>query len=175
MENKKLEGNNAFQENRIDDAIRIYTEALELDPLNAHYRAVIFTNRAAALMKKSDHRSASDDCSRAIELDGSSSKAHMRRGRCRMELQEWEEAAQDFDSVVRLEEGVGNQPGVASTSFAAEAKQLSAQCKARHRKEGKKDHYQILGVARDATDDQIKKAYRKLALLYHPGLYSLCA
>ncbi|KAH8306597.1 hypothetical protein KR018_009005 [Drosophila ironensis] len=31
-----------------------------------------------------------------------------------------------------------------------------------------KDFYKILGIARSATDDEIKKAYRKLALLYHP-------
>jgi DnaJ-class molecular chaperone len=31
-----------------------------------------------------------------------------------------------------------------------------------------KDFYQILGVGKDATDQQIKKAYRKLALEHHP-------
>ncbi len=31
-----------------------------------------------------------------------------------------------------------------------------------------KDYYHILGVPRDATDEQIKKAYRKLAMQYHP-------
>ncbi|KAF9207276.1 hypothetical protein BGZ49_000828 [Haplosporangium sp. Z 27] len=31
-----------------------------------------------------------------------------------------------------------------------------------------KDYYNILGVSKDADDDQIKKAYRKLALKYHP-------
>lgn len=30
------------------------------------------------------------------------------------------------------------------------------------------DHYEILGVARDATTVEIRKAYRKLALSYHP-------
>jgi DnaJ-class molecular chaperone len=30
------------------------------------------------------------------------------------------------------------------------------------------DHYKTLGVARDATPDEIKKAYRKLAAVHHP-------
>ena len=36
--------------------------------------------------------------------------------------------------------------------------------------EEKRDYYKVLGVSKTATDDELKKAYRKLAKQYHPDL-----
>ena len=34
----------------------------------------------------------------------------------------------------------------------------------------KRDYYEVMGISKDASDDEIKKAYRKLAKKYHPDL-----
>lgn len=50
-----------------------------------------------------------------------------------------------------------------------ETKRLLAEAKLALKKSKRKDYYKILGIDKDASTDDIKKAYRKRALVHHPG------
>lgn len=97
------------------------------------------------------------DCDQAIALDATYLKAFVRRGRSYMDLEKYEEAVRDFETINKMERGN------------AEYRQLLATAKLELKKSKRKDYYKILGVGRNANDDEIKKAYRKRALVHHPG------
>lgn len=54
-----------------------------------------------------------------------------------------------------------------------ENKRAVQDAKLEFKKSKRKDYYKILGVAKDVSDDQLKKAYRKRAMLHHPGQYHI--
>jgi len=50
-----------------------------------------------------------------------------------------------------------------------EIKRLLQEAKLALKKSKRKDYYKILGVDKNASTDEIKKAYKKRALVHHPG------
>ena len=97
------------------------------------------------------------DCTSALELDEKYFKAILRRAKSYMDLEMYDEAVRDYESANKMDRGN------------AEVRQLLQQAKLELKKSKRKDYYKILGVSKDANDDEIKKAYRKRALVHHPG------
>uniref|UniRef100_A0A171AF55 Dnaj homolog subfamily c member 7 n=1 Tax=Triatoma infestans TaxID=30076 RepID=A0A171AF55_TRIIF len=103
LKQKKEEGNEAFKANKNTEAYNLYSEALSIDPNNTSTNAKLYFNRATVSSKLGRLNEAISDCSSALKLDPNYLKALLRRAKCYMELQQYEEAIKDYEKAVSME------------------------------------------------------------------------
>ncbi|KAL8998495.1 MAG: hypothetical protein Q9169_002438 [Polycauliona sp. 2 TL-2023] len=156
LERMKEEGNTAFKAGKYKQAVELYGQALAVDPNNKGINSKLHQNRAMASIKLKDYKSAISDCDRAIALDSTYIKARKTRARALGESGDWDEAVREYKAVA---ESNPSEPGIQKEVHNAELEL---------KKSKRKDYYKLLGVEKDATDNEIKKAYRKLAIVHHP-------
>ncbi|KAF2226842.1 hypothetical protein BDZ85DRAFT_247214 [Elsinoe ampelina] len=156
LEKGKEEGNTHFKLGRYQKAVETYTDALSIDPLNKGTNSKILQNRALCYTKLKQWTKAIEDCDAAIKLDPTYTKAKKTRAKALGENGDWEEAVRVLKDIA---EQNPSEPGIAK-----EVRQAELELK----KSKRKDYYKILGVEKDAGDSEIKKAYRKLAIIHHP-------
>ncbi|KAL9096265.1 MAG: hypothetical protein Q9163_006457, partial [Psora crenata] len=156
LDRMKEQGNAAYRSGRNKQAVDVYTQALEVDPGNKGTNSKILQNRALASIKLKDYKSAIDDCVRALSLDPSYVKARKTKARALGESGDWGAAVREYKAI---QESHPEEPGLAKDIRAAELELKKAK---------RKDLYKILGVEKDVDESEIKKAYRKLAIVHHP-------
>ncbi len=103
-----------------------------------------------------EYKSAIADCIRALELDPTYTKARKTKAKALGESGNWDEAVREYKAIA---ESNPSEPGIQKEVRNAELEL---------KKSKRKDYYKILGVEKDANDNDIKKAYRKLAIIHHP-------
>jgi DnaJ homolog subfamily C member 7 len=156
LDRMKEEGNTHFKSGRYQQAVEVYTSALEVDPLNKGTNSKILNNRAMCYSKLKQWQNAIQDCDKAIQLDPSYTKARKTRAKALGEGGDWEEAVRAYKNI---QEQSPEEPGIKNDIRHAEMEL---------KKSKRKDYYKILGVEKDASEPAIKKAYRKLAVVHHP-------
>ncbi|KIP06165.1 hypothetical protein PHLGIDRAFT_73132 [Phlebiopsis gigantea 11061_1 CR5-6] len=171
----KDEGNAAFKAGRLDEATAKYGEALEkigqddTEGKGGHIRAMLLSNRATTLLKVSSNVSSLErfndalaDTEASIDLNSQSFKVYRTRARIQVRLEKYEAAIQDFKTAIEQAEFEGCD----SDAKALKTELRKAEVDLKRSKS--KDYYKILGVSRECTEVEIKKAYRRESLKHHP-------
>eukprot|EP01084_Bolivina_argentea_P030170 55952_1 len=156
----KEAANKAFKASDLDIAVTKYTECLTLDVTNLKFNCIIYANRAAVWLKKKEWNKAYKDASTAIVLDDSYIKAYGRRLQALYGLDRYDEAVGDAEKALKLD------------PTSNDLKQQLRDAKIELKKSKRKNYYKILGVEKDATEKEIKKGFRKMAMIWHPDKFA---
>jgi DnaJ family protein C protein 7 len=156
LERMKSDGNASFKSGRYQEAVDTYSEALQVDPTNKNTNSKILQNRALCNSRLKKWKAAIEDCDKALELDPSYTKARKTRAKALGESGNWDEAIRELRAI---HDANPSEPGIAKEIREAELEL---------KKSKRKDYYKILGLEKDCSEQEIKKAYRKLAIVHHP-------
>lgn len=89
----------AYSEQKYEEAVKFYTDAIKLNPKNALFHA----KRGQAYLKLSKPNACIRDCERALEINSDSAAAYKFRGRANRLLGNWEQAAKDLRQACKLD------------------------------------------------------------------------
>ncbi|XP_065075263.1 dnaJ homolog subfamily C member 7-like isoform X1 [Ochlerotatus camptorhynchus] len=159
LKERKEKGNELFKSAKFKDAQLVYTEALALDPLNKEINSKLFYNRALVNSKLGNIRDAINDCTCALGVNERYMKALLHRAKLQYNLENFDECVKDYEKALKFEKTM-------------EIKNLLKDAKLQLKKSKRKDYYKILGITKQATEEEIKKAYRKRALVHHPDRHA---
>ncbi|KAF8885056.1 hypothetical protein CPB84DRAFT_141096 [Gymnopilus junonius] len=170
VERLKEEGNVAFKTNKLQEALAKYTECIERigeaeeEGKGGQIRATLLSNRATTLLKLNRHEDALADTQASLRLVSSSFKALRTRARIYLHLEKYDAAIEDFNTAIQQAQTEGTATENDVRALKSELKKAEAALK----RSKTKDYYKILGVSRDCTEIEIKKAYRRESLIHHP-------
>ncbi|CAH2061318.1 unnamed protein product [Thlaspi arvense] len=102
----KMEGNKLFGNGLYEEALSKYELALQFAqefPESLDLRSICHSNRAICYIKLSKHAEAIKECTKAIELHPSYTKAFVRRAEANEKLEHFEEALNDLKKILELD------------------------------------------------------------------------
>jgi len=152
----KEEGSNLYKQKKIQEAISKWEEAVQIDPYYRKFNSLVFSNLMTGYNKLKNNEKALRAINDAIAADPNFAKAYFKRAELYCSIEDYSQAVRDYQQAQNLDPSMNLKNTIKATSD-KEA-----------RKAASKDYYKIMGVDSKATQKEIKKAYHKLCMKYHP-------
>lgn len=137
-------------------AVEDYRAAIALDPNHIAYNVNLHLGLCKVLVKLGRGKDAVSSCTEALNIDGELLEALVERGEAKLLTEDWEGAVADLRTAA---EKSPQDMNIRQTLMKAEKALKMSQ---------RKDWYKILGVSKTASVSEVKKAYKRLALQWHP-------
>lgn len=173
-------GTTLFKEGAFQRAYEIYTEALKIIPLSPDSKSKVLFNRALMSSKMGNIRDAITDCTESLQINKIYLKAILLRAQCYSDLCDYSKCIKDYRAALKINDSFEIEAALIKAKF----NKSQAQEKQRRKYNGKKykhhqhqqqpsrNHYEILGINRNATANDIRRAYKNLALKHHPDRHT---
>ncbi|CAH9127032.1 unnamed protein product [Cuscuta epithymum] len=137
-------------------AVEDYRAALALDPNHSAFNVHLHLGLCKVLVKLGRGKDAISSCSEALQIDEELVEALTQRGEAKLITEDWEGAVADLKLAA---EKSPQDRHIREILMRAERSLKLSQ---------RKDWYKILGISKTASASEIKKAYKRLALQWHP-------
>lgn len=131
-------------------------QAVSVDPNHRAHNLLLLIKQCKAYNAAKQGAQGEAACTRALQIDQDNIDAYLERVESKFLLEKWQEAINDAQAAIQR-----NQNHQGAHQKLQRAQQLLKQSE-------QKDYYKILGLTRQASKADVKKAFRKLALQYHP-------
>lgn len=99
----KNKGNEAFQAEKYEEAISLYTKAISLAEKDSRELAVYLKNRAASYLKTQQYEKVIKDCDESLRIVPEDPKALFRRSQALENLERYEEAYRDAKTIFTVD------------------------------------------------------------------------
>eukprot|EP00949_MAST-11_sp_MAST-11-sp1_P003242 g3242.t1 len=179
--NASMRAFDAYSKGNYQRALDVYEEALNLvdasglDLSNAD-RARLHYNRARASCHLGLRSEAVSELEKAIELVPDYKNAISLLSECFVELLQFEKAVPLLKSLLQQDDNAdGRGHGSAARKGGGSNRKKWERLLRESRRQRDMNHYEILGVARSATEAEVKKAFRRQSISWHPDKHQSSA
>jgi len=161
IDKKKKKGDVAFEAKNFEEAIEHYKGAIAIEPDHENFNRPTSFLIVQAYSKNKQHSEAIKMARELVDEDDQDVDTLWSLGDALTDAEKFDEALRIFrDALEAAPDGEGEET--------QKAKQKVKQAEVALKQSKEKNYYKILDVPRTASPKEIKKAYRALALEWHP-------